>query len=282
MDIDFRWGGDLSIVLGVEAARAHLVIRVIFQLAEEIPCISVVVVAFLYEVILRIDYTLKATGGSLTTIPGLADMTDDTMESIVTDTLEWPHRVVLPIGRIPVDTSDLELKPQGKLIVTVVKASDLKNMEMIGKSDPYVVLHVWALFKVKTMVVDDNLNPVWNETFELIAEDKETQSLTIEVLYHAFNKEEQHVVLEAEKRISEERKILEDAEVIKSTVEAIGVGRVGSGIGASLGVRVEIVGTDLGVVGNGLSKVGRLMGRTITGHSGGSKRGGSSTLVNSV
>lgn len=91
MDIDFRWGGDPSIVLAVEAAlvasipiqvrpsyvsilnfmslwgifkiliaivfslqlkdlQVFTIIRVIFQLAEEIPCISAVVVALLAEV----------------------------------------------------------------------------------------------------------------------------------------------------------------------------------------------------------------------------------------
>lgn len=75
----------------------------------------------------------------------------------------------------------MELKPQGRLTVTVVKANELKNKELIGKSDPYAVIHIRPLFKVKTKVVEDNLNPVWNETFEVIAEDKETQSLIIEV-----------------------------------------------------------------------------------------------------
>lgn len=78
--------------------------------------------------------------------------------------------------------SDLELKPQGQLTVTVVRANDLKNMEMIGKSDPYVVLYIRPLFKVKTKVIENNLNPVWNQTYNLIAEDKETQSIIIEVL----------------------------------------------------------------------------------------------------
>jgi hypothetical protein len=78
--------------------------------------------------------------------------------------------------------SELELKPQGKLTLTVVKANDLKNMEMIGKSDPYAVVYIRPMFKVKTQVVDNNLNPVWNQTFDLIAEDKETQSLILEVL----------------------------------------------------------------------------------------------------
>lgn len=193
MDIDLRWGGDPNIVLGVEAAlvasipiqlknlQVFTVIRVIFQLCEEIPCISAVVVALLAEPKPVIDYTLKAVGGSLTALPGISDMIDDTVNSIVTDMLQWPHRIVVPIGGTPVDTSELELKPQGKLTITIEKANDLKNMELIGKSDPYVVVYIRPLFKVKTKTIDDNLNPIWNETCELIVEDKETQSLIIEV-----------------------------------------------------------------------------------------------------
>ncbi|KAL3649501.1 hypothetical protein CASFOL_005904 [Castilleja foliolosa] len=193
MDIDFRWGGDPSIILAVEAAlvasipiqlkdlKVFTVVRAIFQLTDEIPCISAVVVALLAEPKPRIDYTLKAVGGSLTAIPGLSDMIDDTVNTIVTDMLQWPHRIVVPIGGIPVDISELELKPVGKLTITVIKAHDLKNMELIGKSDPYVVLQIRPLFKVRTKVIENNLHPVWNQTFELIAEDKETQSLIIEV-----------------------------------------------------------------------------------------------------
>ena len=64
----------------------------------------------------------------------------------------------------------------------MVKANSLKNMEMIGKSDPYVVVHIRPLFKFKTKTIENNLNPVWDEKFELIVEDKETQAVIIEVL----------------------------------------------------------------------------------------------------
>ncbi|KFK26258.1 hypothetical protein AALP_AA8G223700 [Arabis alpina] len=77
--------------------------------------------------------------------------------------------------------SDLEVKPQGKLIVTVMKATNLKNKELIGKSDPYATIHILPLFKYKTNAVENNLNPVWDETFELIVENKQNQSLTVEV-----------------------------------------------------------------------------------------------------
>ncbi|CAI9278049.1 unnamed protein product [Lactuca saligna] len=193
MDMDFRWGGDPNIVLGVEAAgvaslpiqlkdlQVFTIIRVIFQLSEEIPCISAVVVALLSEPKPRFDYTLKAVGGSLTAIPGLSDMIEDTVTSIITDMLQWPHRIVVPLGGIPVDTSDLELKPQGKLMLTVVKAHNLKNMEMMGKSDPYVVAFIRPLEKFKTKVIENNLNPVWNQTFHLTVEDRETQFAIVEV-----------------------------------------------------------------------------------------------------
>lgn len=62
-----------------------------------------------------------------------------------------------------------------------MKANDLKNKELIGKSDPYAVVYIRPLFKVKTNTIENNLNPIWNQTFELIVEDKETQCLTIEV-----------------------------------------------------------------------------------------------------
>ncbi|KAH9621290.1 hypothetical protein KSS87_013281 [Heliosperma pusillum] len=341
MDMDLRWGGDPNIILGVQAAgfaslpiqlkdlQVFTVIRVIFQLSEEIPCISAVVVALLADPSPRIDYTLKAVGGSLTALPGISDMIDDTVNTIVNDTLKWPHRIVVPIGG-SVDTSDLELKPQGKLTVTVVKANDLKNKEVFGKSDPYAVIHIRPLFKVKTKVVDDNLNPVWNETFHLIAEDKETQSLIIEVLdkdigqdkelgfaklplidlvpdtpkevelrltslldmsktkdkkdrgtitlkvvYHPFNKEEQNAALEAEKRSVEEKKKMKEAGMIGSTVDALdgAASLVGSGVG--------MVGSSLGAMGSGISKAGKFMGRTITGNSS-SRRSGSSTPVHPV
>lgn len=68
--------------------------------------------------------------------------------------------------------------------MTVIKANDLKNAEMIGKSDPYAAIFIRPIFRYKTKTIDNNLNPVWNQAFELIAEDKETQSLIIEVLIY--------------------------------------------------------------------------------------------------
>lgn len=194
MDLDFKWGGDPSIILALQTPvganlpiqlknlRFFATVRVIFKLAEDIPCISGVVVALLAKPKPEIRYTLKLIGGSLSGVPGISDVIKNIVESAVADSLEWPHRIVVPIAQPPVDLSDLELKLQGRLTITVVKAQSLKNMDMIGKSDPYVTVYCRVLFQQMTKVIDNNLNPVWNETFEMDVEDQETQSLVLQVL----------------------------------------------------------------------------------------------------
>ncbi|VAI07678.1 unnamed protein product [Triticum turgidum subsp. durum] len=306
MDIDFKWGGDPNIILAVETLVASLpiqfknlqvftIIRVVFQLSDEIPCISAVVIALLAEPKPRIDYTLKAVGGSLTAMPGLSDMIDDTVASLITDMLQWPHRIVVPLG-VDVDISDLELKPHGKVTVTVVRGESLKNKEFIGKSDPYVVLFIRPMFKERTRVIDDNLNPEWNETFELIAEDKETQHIILEV----FDEDS----LKQDKRLGIAKLALSDLEVesvqeinlqLLSSLDTTKVKdkkdrgvltvRVfyhpytkeealralelekktdGSGVHKD-GPGVHMVGTGIDAVGKSITKAGKFVGRTVTG-----------------
>ena len=125
------------------------------------------------------------------------------------------------------------------------------------------------------------------------------------------------VALEAEKNILEERKKLKEEGVIRTTMDALdgaasvvrsgvgmvgtgvatGVGLVGTGIGvgaklvgtgigagaglvgSGIGAGVGFVGSGLGVVGSGLSRAGKFMGRTITGQ-GSSRWSDSNTPVN--
>jgi hypothetical protein len=195
MDMDFKWGGDGDIVLNIGVMGTKLpvqlknisffaTVRVIFQLSEEIPCISALVVALLPKPKFQIDYTLKVIGGSTGSIPGLGDMIEDLVTSSVADQLEWPHRIVLPVGDTPRNIiDDLGLKLQGKLRVTVLRAANLKSQEKFGKSDPYVRLYVRVLFKDKTKTISSNLNPEWKDhnVFEFDVEDTETQTLILQV-----------------------------------------------------------------------------------------------------
>ncbi|KAI8876195.1 hypothetical protein K501DRAFT_262550 [Backusella circina FSU 941] len=55
--------------------------------------------------------------------------------------------------------------PSGVLNVTVIEGRKLKDKDLIGQNDPYVELWVDEKYKQKTAVINNNNNPVWNQTF---------------------------------------------------------------------------------------------------------------------
>ncbi|KAJ0030966.1 hypothetical protein Pint_13809 [Pistacia integerrima] len=64
-----------------------------------------------------------------------------------------------------------EVIVRGVLSVTVISAEDLPPADLMGKADPYVV-------------VNDCLNPVWNQTFDFVVEDGLHDMLILEVWDH--------------------------------------------------------------------------------------------------
>lgn len=80
---------------------------------------------------------------------------------------------------------------RGVLSVTVKRAEDLTATDLMGKADPYVVLHMKKTdAKKKTRVVSKNLNPEWNQTFDFVVEDALHDMLIVEVWDHdTFSKD---------------------------------------------------------------------------------------------
>lgn len=74
-------------------------------------------------------------------------------------------------------------KPVGILHVKVVRAMKLKKKDLLGASDPYVKLKLTEdkTPSKKTTVKHKNLNPEWNEEFNLTVRDPQTQTLEINV-----------------------------------------------------------------------------------------------------
>eukprot|EP00803_Ostreobium_quekettii_P009566 evm.model.scf_3085.1 EVM.evm.TU.scf_3085.1 scf_3085:3220-3696(+) len=58
-----------------------------------------------------------------------------------------------------------EHSSSGAVIVTVIQCRDLVAMDSGGVSDPYVKVKIGRK-EFRTVVVQDSLNPVYNETFE--------------------------------------------------------------------------------------------------------------------
>ncbi|KAK6151710.1 hypothetical protein DH2020_014345 [Rehmannia glutinosa] len=79
-----------------------------------------------------------------------------------------------------------EVIVRGVLTVTVISADDLAPADLVGgKADPYVVLTLKkSESKNKTRVVNESLNPVWNQTFDFVVEDGLHDMLILEVWDH--------------------------------------------------------------------------------------------------
>ncbi|GFP83597.1 synaptotagmin-5 [Phtheirospermum japonicum] len=78
-----------------------------------------------------------------------------------------------------------EIIVRGVLSVTVISAEDLAPADLMGKADPYVVLTLKKTeSKHKTRVVNDSLNPVWNQTFDFVVEDGLHDMLILELWDH--------------------------------------------------------------------------------------------------
>lgn len=192
MELEMQWDGNPSIILDIKTYLGVAlpvqvknigftgIFRLIFRpLVDELPCFGAVCVSLRQKK--KLDFTLKVVGGDLTAIPGIADAIEGTIRDAIEDSIMWPVRKVIPI--LPGDYSDLELKPVGKLEVKLVQAKGLTNKDIIGKSDPFAELYVRPVRdKIKkSKIINNDLNPVWNEHFQFVVEDPLTQHLVIKI-----------------------------------------------------------------------------------------------------
>lgn len=184
-DMDLCYNGDATIKLSVKSVKLGLsnielrgILRIIFKpLVSEYNPIGGVTVFFLNRPKLKFDLTNLL---NVLDFPGLKSslrrITNDAIASFVV----LPNRVVVPLAA-GVDASDLQYPiPEGVLRVKVVEAKDLlaKDVGFVkkGKSDPYLILRIGAQ-TFRTKVINNNLNPEWNETFEAFVDNSEGQQI---------------------------------------------------------------------------------------------------------
>jgi hypothetical protein len=68
----------------------------------------------------------------------------------------------------------------GRLDIRVVEARNLPDTEMVGKPDPYVIVKLEHQTH-KTKVVNDSLNPKWDEVIKFLVSDQNSAQLRFEV-----------------------------------------------------------------------------------------------------
>ncbi|VFQ60136.1 unnamed protein product [Cuscuta campestris] len=191
MELEVQWDGNPCIVLDITTTLGVSIpievkdiaftglFRIIFKpLVDEFPCFGAISYSLRKKE--KLNFRLKVCG-NISTVPGVLDGLKSTILNSIEDSITWPVREIISI--LPGDYSDLELKPVGMLEVKLIQGKELTNKDLIGKSDPFAEVFIRPRReRIKTSkVINNSLNPVWNESFEFEVEDASTQHLTVMV-----------------------------------------------------------------------------------------------------
>ncbi|BDA48413.1 Synaptotagmin-2 [Coccomyxa sp. Obi] len=123
------------------------------------------------------SFDLEVLGGDITLLPGL----EAWLNSFVRQSVLRPY--VLP-DQYTVQLTDSALgiqTPKGILFVKLLEAEHVPKMDVLSKSDPYVKLGVRSSRMSRSQVIDNDLNPKWNEDFKLLVHEPEHQALRLEL-----------------------------------------------------------------------------------------------------
>ncbi|OIT38963.1 synaptotagmin-1 [Nicotiana attenuata] len=127
----------------------------------------------------HVDFGLKLLGADLMSIPGLYRFVQETIKDQVANMYLWPKTLEVQI----LDPSKAMKKPVGILHVKILRAMKLRKKDLMGGADPYVKVKLTEskLPSKKTTVKHKNLNPEWDEEFNMVVKDPETQTLELSV-----------------------------------------------------------------------------------------------------
>ncbi|XP_042993103.1 synaptotagmin-2-like [Carya illinoinensis] len=187
MEPSVKWAGNPNITIAVKAFGLRATVQVVDlqvfaspritlkPLVPTFPCFSKIYVSLMEKP--HVDFGLKLLGADAMSIPGLYRFVQELIKEQVANMYLWPKALEVPI----LDPSKAMKKPVGLLHMKVVRAMKLKKKDLLGASDPYVKLKLTEdkLPSKKTTVKHRNLNPEWNEEFNMAVKDPESQALEI-------------------------------------------------------------------------------------------------------
>ncbi|KAL8150084.1 synaptotagmin-2-like isoform X1 [Apium graveolens] len=189
MEPTLKWAGNPNILVAAKAFGLKATVQVVDlqvfaspritlkPLVPSFPCFAKILVSLMKKP--HVDFGLKLLGADAMSIPGLYSFVQEIIKDQVANMYLWPKVLEVQI----MDPAKAMQKPVGILNVKVVRATKLKKKDLLGASDPYVKLKLTEekLPSKKTTVKHKNLNPEWNEEFNLVVKDPESQTLELMV-----------------------------------------------------------------------------------------------------
>ncbi|XP_069662446.1 extended synaptotagmin-1 [Haliaeetus albicilla] len=194
LDLNISYVGDVQIDVevkkfyckaGVKGMQLHGMLRIILEpLLGDVPIVGALTMFFIRRPILDINWTGMT---NLLDIPGLSSMSDTMIMDAISSYLVLPNRLLVPLVPDLHEAAQLRCPlPRGVVRVHLRGARDLRSKDRFmgglveGKSDPYAVLRVGTQV-VTSRVIDDNLNPTWDEVYEFIVHEVPGQEMEVEL-----------------------------------------------------------------------------------------------------
>ncbi|XP_075675341.1 synaptotagmin-1-like [Castanea sativa] len=189
MEPSIKWAGNPNVTVAVKAFGLKATVQVVDlqvfaapritlkPLVPSFPCFANIHVSLMDKP--HVDFGLKLMGADLMSIPGLYRFVQELIKDQVANMYLWPKALDVPI----LDPTKALKRPVGILHVKVLRAVKLKKKDLLGASDPYVKLKLTEdkLPSKKTTVKHKNLNPEWNEEFNMVVKDPQSQALELHV-----------------------------------------------------------------------------------------------------
>ncbi|CAJ1933725.1 unnamed protein product [Sphenostylis stenocarpa] len=189
MEPSIKWAANPNVTVSVKAFGLKATVQVVDlqvfllpritlkPLVPSFPCFANIYVSLMEKP--HVDFGLKLIGADLMSIPGVYRIVQEIIKDQVANMYLWPKTLEVPV----LDMSKALKRPVGILHVKVLHAMKLRKKDLLGASDPYVKLKLTEdkLPSKKTTVKHKNLNPEWNEEFNLIVKDPDSQVLEINV-----------------------------------------------------------------------------------------------------
>ncbi|XP_037381792.1 extended synaptotagmin-3 [Talpa occidentalis] len=189
LDLQICYIGDCEISVelqkiqaGVNGIQLHGTLRVILEpLLVDKPFVGAVTVFFLQKPHLQINWTGLT---NLLDAPGINEVSDSLLEDLIAAHLVLPNRVTVPVKK-GLDVTNLRFPlPCGVIRVHLLEAEKLAQMDHFlgirGKSDPYAKVSI-GLQHFRSRTIYKDLNPTWNEVFELIVHEVPGQDLEVDL-----------------------------------------------------------------------------------------------------
>ncbi|XP_052609625.1 extended synaptotagmin-1 [Peromyscus californicus insignis] len=194
LDLNVSYVGDVQIDVevkkyfckaGLKGMQLHGVLRVILEpLTGDLPIVGAVSMFFIKRPTLDINWTGMT---NLLDIPGLSSLSDTMIMDSIAAFLVLPNRLLVPLVPDLQDVAQLRSPlPRGIIRIHLLAARGLSSKDKYvkglieGKSDPYALVRVGTQ-TFCSRVIDEDLNPHWGETYEVIVHEVPGQEIEVEV-----------------------------------------------------------------------------------------------------